>query len=1533
MNRFLAKSLTHMNFNKKTLIQTLCILLFAFQAKAISPAFILDSQEPSLHVDFDACVSFLGGSHQDYSEFTAWETQFDGCAKIELAGPGHVYRLNTGENTHSCTPGIDSTSIGMCISSMDTCSFVSNSDKALRFDVRVIPGDAGLGNIGNVSFYEQAPEEFNFYQGQSGPNNYPLYIGIRVSVDGQEIYRQDSIETARQWNLVSLNFEDNEDFIVSDTTVFQFEILPYCLVGNGALMTAWDIDELRVNGSCYNLSAGLLKVIGNINSCEDSIDKVLHFEAEDSFGPNMDFIIVNEDGEIAAIADGDSLDLASLNNGIYSVYHIVYDDAFQGVQLGAVLEDFEGCFELSSEVVVKNNALVAGTLMDIDSLTFRMICTDASAENQVGVLLNGGEAVVTEFMVLDDSLNILDIQPGSLFDFRAYGDGTYHIVVLGHNGDVENAEAGNNIEDLGGCFVLSNMYTVVKDTSVSSGEIEIDENYFCVGDGNSDFLNASLTGAGGSFQRWIITDADSIILSSPDSLPVDLDLAPVGVCLLWHVASLDSVNIVAGEHISSLMGTCIDISTPVSFERVQNSAGLVSLADSTTSVTVCVIDSLSEALDFINTAIPAEEFQYVVTDSANVILALSDTSQISFAGAPVGTCLVWGFAHDGTVDLQMGDVLSDSLIMGLCADISSNFVEVIRVDSGVLCGESECDVEAGTIDLFGNIFCVGDGEADIVTGDLIGADGEFMQLLLTDADSVIIALPDTLSIDVDGAPPGVCILWNLVSDDTIAVDTGMHIDSIMAECFALSDGASFTRIENFGGMVSLEDGSTSIEVCVQDSIADELSFITTGTGNEYQYIVTDTANIIIGLPDSSVVDFEGAGVGTCFVWGLAYSDTLSLMLGDSLVEPDLPGTCNDLSSNFVEVIRIDSAGVCDPVECDVDGGILDLFGSNYCVGDGEADFLDADLIGAIGDQMQLVLTDADSIVLMTIDSLPYDVDGLAAGECLLWNISSTDTIVVDTGMHIAAIQSECFDISNAGIFTKTFVDGAMVNLINGDTTITVCVGDGSPDVLQFSNTSSSTEAYQYVVTDSINVILALPDSSDHDFETAPPGVCRVWGVSYSGAFLPMVGDTLMDDPAPGECFDISDNFIEVIRVDSGPLCDTMMTVTHTIVLNRVSSVSAIFDIKNVSNDTIDVTDYWICEGPGMYNRIGDVIIECGSFDYVMAPGDVKGLNISVDNVDGELAIYTDDDFTDPDDMIHYVEWGSTGHARSDVAVAAGLWTSGDFVASFDVMNSIYYDGDGITSGDWDEGATNLCGDLPAQVVFNRVSDVDMVIDLKNISTDTLDLNDFYIGQEADLHRIGDLTVDCGPADRILAPDENLGLMISPISNADGELALYRSLANAGFNVVSDYVQWGSAGHQREQSAVFSGVWTMDDFVAAITADMSIYYDGDGDSSSDWMEDATDMCSDLNFREGNEIEFSIVPNPGIDMIEIQVKRTKTPIQEIIISDMNGKTVLNTRLEVYQGENYIVDINSLSQGVYFMNLRSKNSIKTEKLVVSK
>ena len=47
--------------------------------------------------------------------------------------------------------------------------------------------------------------------------------------------------------------------------------------------------------------------------------------------------------------------------------------------------------------------------------------------------------------------------------------------------------------------------------------------------------------------------------------------------------------------------------------------------------------------------------------------------------------------------------------------------------------------------------------------------------------------------------------------------------------------------------------------------------------------------------------------------------------------------------------------------------------------------------------------------------------------------------------------------------------------------------------------------------------------------------------------------------------------------------------------------------------------------------------------------------------DGELALYRTSSFADPEAMVTYVEWGSSGHGRSEVAVEAGLWEPGAFV--------------------------------------------------------------------------------------------------------------------------------------------------------------------------------------------------------------------------------------------------------------------------------
>lgn len=46
--------------------------------------------------------------------------------------------------------------------------------------------------------------------------------------------------------------------------------------------------------------------------------------------------------------------------------------------------------------------------------------------------------------------------------------------------------------------------------------------------------------------------------------------------------------------------------------------------------------------------------------------------------------------------------------------------------------------------------------------------------------------------------------------------------------------------------------------------------------------------------------------------------------------------------------------------------------------------------------------------------------------------------------------------------------------------------------------------------------------------------------------------------------------------------------------------------------------------------------------------------------DGELALYASDDFDDPNAMQAYVEWGSTPHERTPLAIKAGLWLKGSY---------------------------------------------------------------------------------------------------------------------------------------------------------------------------------------------------------------------------------------------------------------------------------
>ncbi|MBT8234493.1 MAG: hypothetical protein KJN84_17815 [Bacteroidia bacterium] len=1174
----------------------LSFLLFSMflNLNASNTAIVLDEQNPTLFIDFDDCVSWFNGYNEDYSEFTAISTPVENCGSLELAGPGYVYRNNTKENTHSCTPGIDSTSLGMCISGLDNCDYIAGDSTSLNFEVRIIPGANGMGSLEEISFYEQAPERFNFHEGASGTNNYPTKFGIRVLIDAVEIYREEDIATARTWDLKTFIFSDVEAFTVTETTVFRVEILPYCLIGNNAVIKAWDIDNLTIKAGCNAVNAGFVKVIGNVNICEnDTLETALTFEAENAFGANLQWVLTDNDGLILYLPDSNVVDFDTLPNGIYSIYHLAYGDELTGLEVGSSVNDLAGCFDLSNRVVNVNNKLEPGTLTIGDDLTEVTVCPEDLSSNLVDLSLNDAVGTFTTVLVLNDVMEIVLVEPSSEVDMSSFPLGIYTMVAISHNGQLINAIEGNTLSDISGCIAISNSVTFEK-LEFYAGELNLNNNLFCIGDGNPDLLDVEVSNASGVFSQFVITTSDSIVISSASVLPIDLDSAPPGTCLIWNLVSLDSLEINIGESISNISSTCFDISEPAAFERVLNTAGTISLIDGSSTISICVSDSIQDELIFTNDG-NASFYSYIITDTTNLILAILNSDTIDFSSAPAGICRIWGVAHDGNLDLNAGDILVDTVSIGSCIDITPNFVEVIRAIDGIVCGEVPCEVDGGFIDLFGSSFCVGDGEPDLVEGDVQGANGPVMQIIVTDGDSNIVALPPGLGFDVDGAGPGMCIVWNAASLDSLDLMVGMHISNIDSDCFDLSQGASFNRTENFGGTVTLDSGETAIEICVGDTLSDALSFITTGVGVNYDFIVTDTFNVILALPDSTVFDFENAPPGICRVWGLAHNSTFNGIVGDTLVEPASIGACFDLSSNFIEVIRLENGVDCGEIPCIVDGGFIDLFDNSFCVGDGVPDLVTGDIQGITGPIRQILVTSDDSIIIALPPSLGFDVDGSEPGTCLVWNVVSTEPINLTIGTHIDSIDLNCFDISEPASFTRIENNAGTIALTSGDTLTTICVGDTIPDVLTFMNMGGSPNSYQYVITDTLNAILALPLGNSFDFNDLSAGTCFVYGVSFTGSFILNVGDTLTNAPSTNDCFDITDNFVTVIKED----CSSMTINGGSITLSNgsiefcpgdttgtLSGLDFIFDVL-LSGATADTSRWLLTDDQGVIVSIDD----------------------------------------------------------------------------------------------------------------------------------------------------------------------------------------------------------------------------------------------------------------------------------------------------------------------------------------------------------
>ena len=480
---------------------------------------------------------------------------------------------------------------------------------------------------------------------------------------------------------------------------------------------------------------------------------------------------------------------------------------------------------------------------------------------------------------------------------------------------------------------------------------------------------------------------------------------------------------------------------------------------------------------------------YVITDDSNNILGIPPTLEavmgVDFDEAGVGTCYIYHLVYeDGLAGLEAGANLDN--LEGLFA--LSNFVVVERngLNAGTLSGGPYEFIVDGTPDMVSTI-ALDDTE---LTGDA-------QTYVITDDSNNILGIPPTLEavmgVDFDAAGVGRCYIYHLTySGEISGLEGGQNVNDLTGN-FALSNFVVVNRVGLNAG--TLSGGPYDFVV---DGIPDMVSTIalddTELTGDAQTYVITDDANNILGVPPTldavMDVDFDAAGVGTCYIYHLTYSGEISGLEGGQNVN-DLSG--NFALSNFVVVNR-------NPLNA----GTLSGGPYNFVV-DGTPDMVSTitlDDSELNGEKQTYVITDDSNNILgipPTLEAvMGVDFDEAGVGTCYIYHLTYTGEVSgLEGGQNVDDLSGN-FALSNFVVVNRNPLHAGKI--FGGPFTFKV---DGKPDMVSGITTDDSKlngSIQGWVITDDKNKILGLPPTLEAvegvDFDEAGVGICLIWRITY-----------------------------------------------------------------------------------------------------------------------------------------------------------------------------------------------------------------------------------------------------------------------------------------------------------------------------------------------------------------------------------------------------------------------------------------------------
>ena len=934
-----------------------------------------------------------------------------------------------------------------------------------------------------------------------------------------------------------------------------------------------DVNASDLSDSCFDLSNDAVEVFrdvpeGGTVSLLDGSDfieicvgdgspSIVSYSHINPSNSLYGYLITDENDNLLAVELDDFHDFEGAGAGNCRIYGFAYTGNVTSSDGENVLtlDLTDDCYSLSSNyITVSRRQADGGTVSTSLDETLVYLCPSDGVADVVSFHTTSVGTINYAYVITDLDGNILGFETNDFHDFDNAGEGTCLVYGLSYfenfNQDATNIFVDALADD---CYELSTDYITVIREIPAAGNLHFSNGdtiaYTCPGNGMVDVLSFVATNNSNSKIAYVITNEAEEVLAVTSDNAWDFEDAPEGICRIYTVAYTGNLLLMPTDSLPSTQASddCFDVSSDyIEVVRAVPNGGLIELPNGQTEIYTCPGDGGADIVNFVYTDASNSPYAYLILDENNVVLGIETSDAHDFENAPLGDCSVLGVAYTGNITMQVGDDASAVDFSDDCFSYSGNLITVHRVNPtggmlGFVGGGSAMQI------------CAGDGNSDVIAIQNIDASVGAYLFIIADSNNVILGNTFAFNINFDNYSSAACRVYGLSFTGDFTGEIGDTLTNIALsdDCFDISENyLTISKTYVNAGHLTTSNGEESIIICPGDGIPNVVEFATDSDANDvnYQYIITNNQGVILDIPVGNSFNFDPAGIGICKVYGISYVGTLTAEI-DSLITTVSSDDCYDLSDNFIEIIRDTPSG--DVIVSDL-GDVVD-----FCVNDGQADIVNF-ITGSFSfAHYAYLITDEDNNLLTVEFESFHDFDFAPAGVCRVWGVSYTGNLIAGEGDNIDTdlLSDDCFDVSGNFItINRIVVDAATIFVPSNASVLYTCPGDGNADFVGLFNTSTINADYKYVVTTDSNYVIDVQSFNLYNFENLPEGTCRIYGMSHTGTVDIDAGDDLFSTVLTDGCYDISDNFITVNKVNpvGGIITTADGEINQTILIDGIA---------------------------------------------------------------------------------------------------------------------------------------------------------------------------------------------------------------------------------------------------------------------------------------------------------------------------------------------------------------------------------------------